>query len=68
MQMLSKYLTDKGISNVAVREPGGTPVGERVRSILLERPEEPAEALDISPLTELFLYEACRAQLVQDVS
>ncbi len=64
---LSEYLTDKGISTLAVREPGGTPVGERVRAILLERPEKSSEALDITPLTELFLYEACRAQLVQDV-
>jgi dTMP kinase len=51
---------------LAVREPGGTELGERVRSILLniekEKTEGEAEGLD--PWAELFLYEACRVQLV----
>lgn len=67
MEMLAEYLKEKSVPVVAVREPGGTAVGERVRAILLERPEEPAESMPISALTELFLYEACRAQLVEDV-
>ncbi len=67
IEMLGCCLKEKGLLVKAVREPGGTAVGERVRSILLERPVDPDEAVDIAPLTELFLYEACRTQLVQDV-
>jgi len=46
---------------VFLREPGGTPASERIRRILLD------ESLDISPLAELFLYEAARAQLAETV-
>lgn len=41
------------------REPGGTPVAERVRTILLD-PE-----LDMDPWTEAYLYAAARADLVR---
>jgi len=44
-----------------VREPGGTPLSESIRSLLLD-PEA-----DIDPLAELFLFTAARAQLVHDV-
>jgi dTMP kinase len=46
---------------VAVREPGGTAVGERVRDLLLDPQAE------IAPWTEALLYAAARAQLVHDV-
>jgi len=45
-----------------LREPGGTPIGERIRSILLD-----VAHTDMSPLTELFLYLAARAQLTASV-
>ena len=63
MALLREYLEKSGKDVVALREPGGTAVGERVRSILLNTHEH--EAID--PLTELFLYEACRAGLVRNV-
>lgn len=44
-----------------VREPGGTDVSERIRSILLE------PGLHIVPFAELLLFSAARAQLVADV-
>jgi dTMP kinase len=44
-----------------IREPGGTPVSERIRRILLN------DTLEITPLAELFLYEAARAQLAETV-
>jgi len=44
-----------------VREPGGTPAGNRVRDILLER------GLQIDPAAEFLLYSASRAQLVSQV-
>lgn len=46
---------------VALREPGGTPVGDRVRALLLE----PGDGMD--PVTELLLSEASRAELVRRV-
>ncbi|MDP2689878.1 MAG: dTMP kinase [Deltaproteobacteria bacterium] len=62
MGLLKARLDKKGEKAVAVREPGGTGAGERVRSILLN---SGGEGLD--PWAELFLYEACRAQLVKEV-
>jgi dTMP kinase len=42
-----------------IREPGGTAISERLREILLDRSN-----LELSELTELFLFSASRAQLV----
>src|SRR4030067_3201994 len=63
MALLKDYIESGGARVVAVREPGGTKTGERGRSILLN---SGCEGLD--PFTELFLYEACRAPLVANVS
>ncbi|MFQ5427548.1 MAG: dTMP kinase [Thermodesulfobacteriota bacterium] len=62
MGLLKEYLLQKGQSVLTLREPGGTLLGESVRSMLLTVGEE-----EISPEAELFLYEACRAQLVVNV-
>jgi len=51
-------LEQSGISVLHTREPGGPPVSEKIRSLLLD-PE-----LTISPLTELMLYLASRASNV----
>jgi dTMP kinase len=74
MEMLRDHLEWKEKKVVAVREPGGTVLGERIRAILLniEREkdspdEEEVEAEGLDPLAELFLYEACRAQLIVHV-
>jgi len=45
-----------------IREPGGTPVSERVRTLLLDR-----STPDIHPIAELFLFSASRIQLVNEV-
>jgi dTMP kinase len=47
---------------VAVREPGSTPIGQEIRSILLD----PVHS-EMVPEAELLLYEASRAQLVRTV-
>ena len=47
--------------SAVVREPGGTEVGEAIRSLLLHVPHEPA------PWTEALLYAAARAELVARV-
>jgi len=58
---LEGLLQDKGISYVSTREPGGTPLGERVRDLFLDR------KLHVHRMSELFLILAARAQHVQDV-
>lgn len=59
--LLARYLKERGVSVVTTREPGGTPLGERVRRVLLDPKLTP------TPVAELFLLEAARAQLVSDV-
>lgn len=55
------YLKDRGIPYVTTREPGGTPFGALVRKNLLN------PNLSITPLSELFLFLADRAQHVEEV-
>ncbi len=62
LKKLAHYLKERGIRPVVTREPGGTLIGKRIRSILLE-----AGNSSPSPLTELFLYLADRAQHVVEV-
>jgi dTMP kinase len=61
-QLLSRYLTRKGYDVVVCHEPGTTIIGERIQSILLD-----PERKEMSPLTELCLYNASRAQLLSEV-
>ena len=58
-EMLVRHLESEGYSVKYVREPGGTPVGEKVRAILAD-PD-----LEITPLTEVLLLSASRSQLVE---
>ena len=62
IRLLSEYLADKGIPHLVTREPGGTPLANEIRSLLLSPREEP-----VFPETELLLYEAARAQHVRSV-
>jgi dTMP kinase len=54
-------LTAEGVTHTITREPGGTPLGTRVRDVVLD------PALTIDPLPEFLLYSASRAQLVANV-
>jgi dTMP kinase len=54
-------LTRRGRKVLRTREPGGTPVGEKIRGLLLD-----AAHAEMVPFTELFLYMASRAQLVEE--
>jgi len=54
-------LKKSGKKVISIREPGGTPVGEKIRDLLLH------SKTTISAKSELFLYMASRAQLVEDV-
>lgn len=59
---LADTLRSAGIDVVVTREPGGTPVGDRIREVLLD----PSNA-GMAPMAELLLYEASRAQIVAEV-
>ncbi|MCW3489091.1 dTMP kinase [Dethiobacter alkaliphilus] len=59
---LSDAARQMGIQVVCTREPGGTPVGDAVRRILLDTAYS-----EMVPLTEVFLYAAARAQLFHQV-
>lgn len=59
IRLLADFLCSRGLEVVVTREPGGTPLAERIRGLLMETAEE-----RMAPLAELFLYEAARAQHV----
>ncbi len=61
LRLLANYLKDAGCEVLLTREPGGTPVGNRLRAALLDAHEE------VDPLTELLVFAADRAQHVRRV-
>ena len=61
-RLLGEYLRTQGHVTVETREPGGTPLAEKVRSVLLDRADEPVAAE-----TEAFLVLAARRQHVAQV-
>jgi len=62
IRRLSAYLDRRGIPHLVSREPGGTPLADEIRALLLSpRPEA------VFPEAELLLYEAARAQHVRGV-
>lgn len=61
-RLLAAWLEERGIPCRAAREPGGTPVGEAIRDVLLH-----AHELEIPAETELLLMLAARAAFVRDV-
>jgi dTMP kinase len=60
---LATYLREEGREVVQLREPRGTPVGERIRELL----QYDASATSMTPEAELLLFAASRAQLVREV-
>lgn len=60
-RLLYKHLRNKGYDVILTREPGGTKVAEAVRKIIL------SPKMKIFPMTELLLYEAARAQHIEEV-
>jgi dTMP kinase len=59
---LVEFLEDRGIECVTTRQPGGTLIGENIRSILLD----PANRA-LAPMTELLLYMADRSQHIYEL-
>ena len=60
---LKEYLEGKGKEVLIVREPGGTPLGEKIRELVLGSEKK----VEIAPVAEALLFAADRAQLVKDV-
>jgi dTMP kinase len=63
MKLLAERLEEEGYSIVTTREPGGTPIAEEIRNVILDK-----KNTDMDPRTEALLYAASRRQhLVQKV-
>ena len=62
IELLKEYLNETGRECVITREPGGTVIGEAVRSIILNPEYE-----EMSDVTEMLLYAASRAQMMAEV-
>ena len=62
IRFLARLLEDAGREVVRLREPGGTAVGEALRAVVLDPAHEA-----MSDRAELLIYEAARAQIVDEV-
>jgi len=61
IKSVEEYLTLKGFDVLLTREPGGTPIGEKIREVILD-PTTP----EMCYMTELMLFGAGRAQHIQE--
>tara|TARA_B100001964_G_scaffold57413_1_gene64931 strand:+ start:349 stop:972 length:624 start_codon:yes stop_codon:yes gene_type:complete len=61
-QRLEQHLSGKGYDVLRTREPGGTPIGQQVRGVLLDQ-----NNCAMTPEAEFLLFSASRAQLVREV-
>ncbi len=60
IKLLCAYLAEKNLPAVQTREPGGTPIGDLIRKVVLS-----PELAEMLPLTEFLLFSASRAQLTR---
>lgn len=60
--ILSGMLNGMGTDHVVTREPGGTPLGRKLRALLLD-----PDSGELAPMGELLLYEADRAQHLKEI-
>ncbi len=58
---IERFFRRKGLVVVHTREPGGTPISEKLRNILLDN-----ENSEMDPVTEMMIYAASRAQNVRE--
>ncbi len=59
---LVEYLREQGYTVFSTREPGGTSIGEQIREVIHDLKNE-----EMHPRTETLLYQAARAQIVEQV-
>lgn len=62
IRLLKEYIEKSGINAIFTREPGGVPICEAVRGIILNK-----DYTEMSPICEALLYAASRAQLVREI-
>ena len=62
LPMLAEYLRQCGFDVLTTREPGGTSISEQIRTVLHN-----LENKEMNPRTEILLFQASRAQLVEQV-
>lgn len=60
IELLKEYFDQRGLNYFIFREPGGTEISERIRSLLLH------ETNHMHPVTELLLFSAARSQLIHE--
>lgn len=63
LKLIEKALTECGYNVLTTHEPGGTVIGESIRTILLD----PAHAGTIQPFTNLLLFNASRHQWMKEI-
>lgn len=61
LRLLSKYLDERGISYIITREPGGSPIAEQIRRIILD-----GKNMEMCDECEAHLYAAARMQHLKD--
>ena len=59
---LVQYLRERGYTVFPTREPGGTSIGEQIRAVIHD-----LKNVEMHPRTETLLYQAARAQIVEEV-
>lgn len=62
INLLKDYLENKGFKVICTREPGGTPISEKIREIILDKNNG-----EMTDITEALLYAAARAQHISQV-
>jgi dTMP kinase len=62
INLLAESLQRQGYPVLKTREPGGTPIGDQIRAVLFD-----LKNTDMRPRTEILLFQASRAQLVEQV-
>ncbi|MGA8086746.1 MAG: dTMP kinase [Terracidiphilus sp.] len=62
IKRLAAWMQKRGLDPVLIRQPGGTPTGDRIRSLLLDSGSTP-----LAPMTEMALMFADRAQAIAEV-
>lgn len=62
LPLLQDFLINAGYSVFSTREPGGTLIGDQIREVLLDN-----KNIEMHPRTEILLFQASRAQLVEQV-
>ena len=60
-ELLKEYLEKKGYDVLITRDPGGNPISEAIREVILNK-----DFTEMGYMTELLLYASARAQLVKE--